>query len=102
MPGILEQDKVPTMTWSGARAETCNSGFSIYELVVAVFIVFSLVLGFLILVTSEGESPEGGFFVSPYRAMYAKYINNRLSEWTSVILSYESMNGGLPGDSSRP
>jgi len=82
------------------HAGTSTRGFTIFEMVLGVFLVFALLLGVLIVITSEGSGTEKDYGVSPYRAMYAGYINNRLKEWTNAILSYQNMNGALPGDSS--
>lgn len=78
------------------------SGFSAFEMVVGVLLVFALLLGLLILVTSEGDGTEEDYGVSPYRAMYATYLHGRLNEWTSVIQSFKDQQGFLPGDSPRP
>jgi len=72
------------------------------EMAIGVFLVFALLLGVLILVTSETSEEDGVFSASPYRTMYARYINNRLNEWSSAIIGFKSLYGGLPGDSSRP
>lgn len=90
------------MTFPCPNARTSMSGFSIYEMVVGVFLVFALVLGILILVTMEGTGSNEDYGVSPYRAMYATYLHGRLTEWSSVINSYTERYGALPGDSSRP
>lgn len=86
----------------GPPARKARRGFSVFELVVGVFVVFALLLGVLILVTSEGGGSQKDFSVSPYRAMYAGYINNRLKEWTNALLSYQEMHGYLPGDFPDP
>lgn len=90
------------MTSPSPNARTSMSGFSIYEMVVGVFLVFALVLGILTLVTMEGTGTEEDYGVSPYRAMYATYIYGRLQEWSSVFHSFSERFGALPGDSPRP
>ncbi len=89
------------MTSSSPIARTSMAGFSIYEMVVGIFLVFALLLGVLVLVTMEGSGTEEDYGVSPYRTMYATYLYGRLSEWASVIHSYEDRNGALPGDNRR-
>ena len=84
------------------RAGRYSPGFAMYEMALGVFLVFALLLGMLILVTWENDGTEKTFGVSPYRAMYAGYINNRLKEWTSAVLSFRDMNGALPGDAASP
>jgi hypothetical protein len=79
-----------------------TSGLAAFEMLVGVLLVFALLLGILVLVTSEGSGTEENYSVSPYRAMYATYLHNRLNEWSTVIQGFKEQHGVLPGDSPQP
>lgn len=87
------------MTPPRPNARTSISGLSTYETVVGVFLIFALLLGILVLVTSESGDD---YDVSPYRVMYATYLYGRANEWSAVIQGFQERQGALPGDSSRP
>ncbi len=78
-----------------------SPGFSISEMILAVFLVFALIFGVVLMLTWESgdlDSPGG----NPYRAQYAGYIHDRLLGWQSAVVSFQGMTGSLPGDSNKP
>lgn len=89
------------MTPSHRTILRSSPGYTQSEFLVAVFVVFLLIVGFLYVVAPAGgdsEAEEAG--VPVYRWANAMYARNALERYRVAVMNYYDLYGQLPGDSA--
>jgi len=79
--------------------QRAGAGYSKYELIAAIFLVFILLLGILIMLAPSGYDPDTGELnVPPHRWSNAMYAYNALERVKTGARTYYDMRQHLPGD----
>lgn len=84
-----------------AACGNSKAGYSQYELIAAIFLVFVLLLGILIMLAPSGYDPDTGELnVPPHRWTNAMYAYSALQRVEVGARTYFDMHQNLPGDST--